>query len=218
MDLGCDWLPSLIRGMFFYLYMIIDVFSRKIVCWEIHSTENAGLGAAFLHKAILAEGCILDPPVIHADNGSAQKGYTIQAKLDALGVTKSYSRPGVSNDNPFSESLFRTCKYRPDYPGKPFHTIEASRIWVASFVRWYNHDHLHSSIRFVTPGDRHAGRDRAILENRDRVYREAKCKHPERWSGDSRNWDPAGPVWLNQPEVDADSKSTDEISALRKAG
>ena len=213
------WLPSQIRGMYFYLYMIVDVFSRKIVGWEVHSTESAELGATFIHKAILAQGCILKPPVIHADNGGAQKGYTIKAKMDALGVTKSYSRPRVSNDNPFSESLFRTCKYRPNYPGKPFESIEGSRQWVASFVRWYNYKHLHSGIRFVTPEDRHTGRDKDILENRDRIYRQAKQKCPKRWSGDTRNWDPEGPVWLNPPKTESDSKGSEHFpDGFRQTG
>nr|WP_255580739.1 DDE-type integrase/transposase/recombinase [Desulfopila sp. IMCC35006] len=106
------WLPSPIRGLYFYLYMIVDIYSRKVVGWEVYPVENADVAAKLLHKAILAEGCLLDPPVLHVDNGGPQKGFTMKAKLEALGVTPSYSRPRVSNDNPYSESLFRTCKYR----------------------------------------------------------------------------------------------------------
>jgi transposase InsO family protein len=109
--------------------------------WDIHPVESAELAAELVHKAILSQGCILNPPVLHADNGGPRKGYTMQAKLDALGVGKSYSRPRVSNDNPYSEALFRTCKYRPDYPSAPFASIEDSRQWVASFVHWYNYQH-----------------------------------------------------------------------------
>jgi len=116
--------------MYFYLYMIVDIYSRKIVGWEVNPVETAKLAAKLLHKAILAEGCLLNPPVLHADNGGPQKGFTMRAKLEALGVTPSYSRPRVSNDNPYSESLFRTCKYRPEYPVKGFDSIDAARKWV----------------------------------------------------------------------------------------
>jgi transposase InsO family protein len=112
------WLPAPIHGMFFYLYMIMDVYSRKVVAWEVHPMENAELAADLLHKAVLSERCVLNPPVLHADNGGPQKGFTMKAKLEALGVTPSYSRPRVSNDNPYSEALFRTFKYRPQYPVK----------------------------------------------------------------------------------------------------
>ena len=193
------WLSSPIRGMFYYLYMIVDIFSRKIVGWEVHPVESAECGAKLLHKAVLAEGCLLDPPVLHADNGGPQKGFTMKAKLEALGVTPSYSRPRVSNDNPYSESLFRTCKYRPEYPAHGFDGIETARKWVRKFVRWYNEQHLHSAIRFVTPGQRHRGEDESILANRHRVYRQAQQKQPNRWSGNSRNWQPVQEVWLNCP-------------------
>jgi transposase InsO family protein len=186
--------------MFYYLYMIVDIYSRKTICWEVHPFESADFGAKLLHKAILAEGCLLDPPVLHADNGGPQKGFTMKAKLEALGVTPSYSRPRVSNDNPYSESLFRTCKYRPDYPTHGFESIDTARKWVRKFVRWYNEDHLHSAIRFVTPAQRHRGEDETILANRRRVYEQAQQKHPNRWSGRSRNWQPVEEVWLNCPQ------------------
>ncbi len=194
------WLPSQIKGIYYYLYVVMDVYSRKIVGWEINSTETAQLGADFIHKTILAEKCIASPPVLHADNGGAQKGYTIKAKLEALGVIKSYSRPGVSNDNPYSEALFRTCKYHRSYPEKPFSSIEESRQWVSSFVQWYNREHLHSGIRYVTPEDRHCGRDLAILAKRKQVYEKARSKNPNRWSRQTRNWEAVDSVWLNRPK------------------
>lgn len=119
------------------------------------------------------------------------------ATLERLGVLASFSRPGVSNDNPFSESLFRTLKYRPEYPTRPFASLHAARSWVAGFVRWYNTQHLHSAIRFVTPDDRHSGREAAILAARQAVYEEARSERPERWSGAARNWDPITEVHLN---------------------
>ncbi len=194
------WLPSPIRGMYFYLYMIVDIYSRKVVGWEVNPVENADCAAKLLHKAVLAEGCLLDPPVLHADNGGPQKGFTMKAKLEALGVTPSYSRPRVSNDNPYSESLFRTVKYRPEYPVKGFDSIEAARKWVRKFVWWYNEEHLHSAIQYVTPSQRHRGEDVSLLARRHRIYQMAKQERPHRWSGESRNWEPVREVWLNCPK------------------
>jgi transposase InsO family protein len=186
--------------MFFYLYMIVDIYSRKVVGWEVHSMESGSHAGALVQKAVLSEGCLLDPPVLHADNGGPQKGFTMKSKLEALGVTSSYSRPRVSNDNPYSESLFRTCKYRPEYPVKGFSGIDAARKWVARFVTWYNEEHRHSAIGYVTPSQRHRGEDVVILAHRSQVYEEAKSRRPDRWSGKTRNWEPVGEVWLNGPE------------------
>lgn len=194
------YLHTHIRGMFFYLYMIVDVFSRKIVGWEVYARENSENAAIFIQKAVWSEGCLINPPVLHADNGSAQKGFTLVAKMQDLGIIASYSRPSVSNDNPYSEALFRTCKYRPDYPRNGFATIEDARKWVLSFVRWYNHDHRHSAIHFVSPSQRHCGQDREILKKRRELYETAKSLHPERWSGKTRNWNYIEEVWLNPYE------------------
>ncbi len=133
--------------------------------------------------------------------------------MEKLGITASYSRPRVSNDNSFSEALFRTCKYRPDWPIKGFATRADTQAWVKSFASWYNGEHLHSAIRFVTPDARHAGHDRATLANRYRtiLYAKARAQAPERWSGKTRNWQPAGPVWLN-PETDM------SVPEIRDAG
>ncbi len=195
------WMPGPITGMFFYLYLIVDIFSRKIVGWEVHERESADLAAVLIRQAVLAEGCTLRPLVLHADNGSPMKGATMKVTMEKLGITASYSRPRVSNDNPFSEALFRTCKYRPDWPTKGFATKAGAQAWVKSFASWYNGEHLHSAIRFVTPEARHAGRDRTTLANRDILYANARAQNPQRWSGKTRNWQPAGPVWLN-PETE----------------
>ena len=179
--------------------MIVDVFSRKIVGWEVH-TQESGLDASVLvQKAILSEGCILAPPVLHSDNSAPQKGFTLRAKLGALGVTPSYSRPHVSDDNPFSEALFRNVKYRPDYPYRGFEVLDDARNWVYGFVSWYNKEHHHSAIRFVTPVQRHNCQDLQILESRRHVYEKAKARNRERWSGSTRNWNPINEVWLNPP-------------------
>lgn len=162
------------RGMFYYLYLIMDVWSRKIVGYEVYEVESAECSAALFTQAYRAERMDPSGVVLHSDNGGPMKGATMVATLERLGVLASFSRPGVSNDNPFSESLFRTLKYRPEYPGKPFASLEAARSWVKDFVRWYNTQHLHSAIRFVTPEDRHAGREAAILAARQAVYEEAR--------------------------------------------
>lgn len=193
------WLSTPIQGMFYYLYMIVDVYSRKITGWEVQAVETGELAAELVHRAVLAEHCQLDPPVLHADNGGPQRGCTLRARMDALGITPSFSRPRVSNDNPYSEALFRTLKYSPAFPEHGFASVSAAREWVAVFVQWYNEGHLHSRSRYVTPADRHQLRDASKLKAREQVYQLAREKHPERWTGPTRNWQPTGPVWLNKP-------------------
>lgn len=163
------YLPTQVKGQFFYLYMVLDVYSREIVGWQVHVEESSDL-AADLMKAICQREGIQDQVTLHSDNGSPMKGATMLATLQNLGVMTSFSRPAVSNDNPYSESLFRTLKYRPDYPEKPFADLRAARDWVEHFVTWYNYEHYHSSIRFVTPQQRHTGEDRHILANRQQAY------------------------------------------------
>lgn len=196
------YVPTPVRGLFYYLYLIMDVWSRKIVGAEVYDVESAACAAALFAETCRAQ-CV-DPGglVLHADNGGPMKGATMVATLERLGVLASFSRPGVSDDNAFSESLFRTLKYRPGYPRTPFADIEAARRWVAEFVRWYNTQHLHSAIRFVTPEDRHAGRERTILAARQALYARARRQRPERWSGAVRNWEPVIEVHLN-PEPPA---------------
>jgi len=191
------YLTTPVRGIFLYLYLIMDVFSRKIVGAAVYECESADLAAALFLETCRAQH--LDPRgiVLHADNGGPMKGATMVATLERLGVLPSFSRPRVSNDNPFSESLFRTLKYRPEYPAQPFVDLADARAWVSAFVRWYNTTHLHSGIRFVTPADRHAGRDVALLAARHLVYAAAHRRHPERWSGRTSNWDPIVDVTLN---------------------
>ncbi len=137
------------------------------------------------------------PQPLHSDNGSPMKGATLLELLYKLGITPSRSRPRVSNDNPYAESIFRTCKYRPGYPAKGFKDLDAARLWVLEFVRWYNYEHKHSGIKFVTPVQRHTGMDKQILENRKRVYEMARKRHPERWTGATRDWTLEDEVWLN---------------------
>ena len=191
------FLATTITGLFYRLYLVMDIYSRKIVGWEIHENETAENASLLIRKACLAEGVNEKGLVLHSDNGSPMKGATMLATLQRLGVVPSFSRPSVSNDNPYSESLFGTMKYTPAFPSKPFESLEAARDWVYSFVRWYNEEHRHSGIQFVTPAQRHRGDERSILANRSAVYQAAKQRNPERWSRGTRNWAPVGAVWLN---------------------
>ena len=178
------WLPTSVKGLYFYWYMVLDIYSRKIVGHEVHVAESADLASLLLSKASLAEGLAGREVVLHSDNGSAMKGATMLATLEKLGIMPSFSRPRVSNDNAYAESLFRTCKYRPNYPRKPFDNVAQARDWTLKFVQWYNHQHKHSGLKFVTPAQRHDGRDAAILMHREQVYEAAKLRHPERWVSD----------------------------------
>ena len=198
------YLPAVITGRWFYLYLILDMYSRKIVGFEVHDSDDADHAAHLVKRTALAEGihAMLTKPVLHGDNGSTLKATTVLAMLQWLGVKPSYSRPRVSDDNAYVESLFRTAKYRPEFPDKGFADLNGARAWAARFVRWYNHEHLHSGIRYVSPAQRHAGRDKAILAARQEVYTQARERNPRRWSGDTRNWTPIGAVTLN-PERDA---------------
>ncbi len=182
------WLKSPVNGKFFYLYMMMDLFSRKITAWEVHETESGELASQLMKRGVLAEGCADTLQCLHADNGAIQKSSTLRATLEWLGVEPSYSRPRVSNDNALPEALFKTLKYRPDFSPDGYESIEAARQWCSTFVNWYNEEHKHSGIKFVTPAQRHRGDDTAILAKRHELYQQARNEHPERWSGKTRNW------------------------------
>jgi putative transposase len=191
------YLPTQVKGIYFYLYLFMDIFSRKIVGWQIYDAESSDVASEVMRDICERENIAPNQVVLHSDNGSPMKGATMLATLQALGVMPSFSRPAVSNDNPYSESLFKTLKYRPTYPRQSFESLIAARQWVSTFVHWYNHEHRHSAIRFVTPAERHAGLDAALLHKRVNVYEAAKKRHPERWSGTTRNWQPVRVVHLN---------------------
>ena len=191
------YLRSPVAGMFYYLYLFLDVWSRKIVGWAVLEQECNEEAARLFRQICANQG--LDPEglVLHADNGGPMKGATMLATLQKLGVVPSFSRPSVSDDNAFVESLFRTAKYRPGYPSGAFESLDAARTWVRGFVTWYNEEHQHSTIRFVTPAQRHEGRDVEILAHRHEVYQRARARHPERWSRGTRDWSPIETVTLN---------------------
>ncbi len=202
------YLPAQVMGRWFHLYLILDLYSRKIVGWEVHGSDHADHAAYLVRRTALAEGiaALGIKPVLHGDNSSTLKATTVLAMLNWLGVKPSYSRPRVSDDNAYAESLFRTAKYRPEFPAKGFADLDEARAWATGFVRWYNFDHRHSGIRYVSPAQRHAGDDHAILAARHALYTKARERNPARWSGNTRNWSPIDAVTLN-PERDCIIKS-----------
>ena len=198
-----------VRGQFYYLYLVVDVWSRKIVGWAVHEQESEQLAAELIREVVLREGVDGKQLVMHSDNGGPMKGATMLATLQWLGIVPSFSRPRVSDDNPYSEALFRTLKYRPEYPRVAFESLEATRQWVQGFVRWYNEKHRHSAIRFVTPSQRHSGEEQKVLRRRKEVYEEVRKENPSRWTGGVREWTPVGKVILN-PEARSSNRLNEE--------
>jgi transposase InsO family protein len=190
------YLPTVVAGIFFYLYLILDIYSRKIVGFEVHDREAATLSSRLIEQTLKSEEIDGTELVLHSDNGKPMKGATMLVTLQNLGVIPSFSRPSVSDDNPYSEALFKTAKYCPIYPTTPFATVEAWREWVKKFVTWYG-EQPHSGIKFVTPNQRHRGEDVEILSRRTEVYENAKRNNPVRWSGKTRNWEVIKKVRLN---------------------
>jgi len=214
------YLNSPIRGAYYYLYLVVDIFSRMIVGWTVEEEQNAEHSARLIDWACQEHGIARGQLSLHADNGAPVKGATLLATLERLGIAPSFSRPRVSDDNPYSESLFKTLKYRPSYPETAFSGIDQAREWVSRFVKWYNTEHLHSAIRFVTPSCRPLGLDKEILQKRAAVYENAKRLNPLRWSGPTRNWSPIAEVHLNPKketiktklEIAIDSGSGQQVS------
>ena len=195
-----SYLPSGVIGLHYYLYLFIDIFSRKIVGADVYDSENGTDAAELLQRSVWAEKCVGKDLVLHSDNGAPMKSFTLREKMYDLGIVTSRSRPRVSNDNPYSESMFKTLKYCPQWPSKGFSSLSEARSWVGKFVTWYNRDHQHSGIRYVTPNDRHTGLDEIILKKRQKLYELARKSKPARWSGSIRKWDLIKAVELN-PEV-----------------
>lgn len=198
------FLPCVVAGRWFYLYLILDLYSRKVIGWEAHDNDDADHAAHLVRRTALAEGIHMaaPKPVLHGDNGATLKATTVLAMLHWLGIKPSYSRPRVSDDNAYAEALFRTAKYRPEFPAKGFASLDEARAWGARFVHWYNVEHRHSGIGYVTPAQRHAGEDHGLLAARHEVYSRARAANPRRWSGATRDWTPCGAVTLN-PERDS---------------
>lgn len=192
------YLKTIIKGQFYYLYLFEDVWSRLIHAWEVHTCESGDVASEIM-KNLNSQQCLTGVH-LHSDNGGPMKSVTMLGTLQKLGVAPSFSRPQVSNDNPFTESLFRTLKYHVGYP-KSFKTIEEARKWVAKFVHWYNNEHRHSKIKYVTPMQRHTGEDKEILQRRKQTYEKARRKNPQRWSRGIRNWDHVDTVRLNPADA-----------------
>lgn len=184
--------------------------------WQVYEEEKGALAGELLRDLCHREGIPLQQLTLHSDNGSPMKGSSMLATLQQLGVMPSFSRPSVSNDNPYSESLFKTLKYRPKYPLKPFADVTEARQWGTSLVEWYNNEHRHSAIRFVTPAQRHDGLDKNLLDNRKVVYEAARSRHPQRWSGCTRNWQRVQAVHLNPDKAEAKESDTQEVIQTKK--
>ncbi len=199
------YLKSFVRGIYFYAYMVIDIWSREIVGWEIHNEESEDHAQKMFTRISYERD--LNGVKLHSDNGSPMKGATMLMTLYTLGVIPSFSRPRVSDDNPFSESLFKTIKYMPAYPGK-FKTIEDSRQWLANFVHWYNTKHKHSGIGYITPEERASGKEHEIMKMRNKVIQKAFKNNPQRWSNPPKKWDVESIVTLNKK-----GKIKEEIAA-----
>lgn len=210
------WLNAAVKGQYFKLYLIVDIFSRFIVSYEVWESEKAKYAEQLVRKGVLSQNLQGRPLVLHSDNGSPMKAATFLATLEKLGIQSSFSRPRVSNDNPYSESLFKTMKYCPKYPSKGFLSLQEAREWVQRFVKWYNYDHLHSGINFINPYQRHYGLDKEVLENRIKVYEEAKRQHPERWSRNTRDWSLPKYVALN-PVKESETESYNLTNNLMEA-
>ncbi|MNV25994.1 IS2 transposase TnpB [compost metagenome] len=191
------WMPSTVKGRYFYWYMVKDIYSRKLIVNEVHEAESSTHACQLVARGCLREQTAGKPVVLHSDNGSAMKGANLLVTMQELGLEPSYSRPRVSNDNAYAEALFRTAKYCPMWPEKPFDTLAQARKWVVRFVAWYNEEHRHSGLKYVTPAQRHRGLDHALLAGRKSLYEAARQCNPARWAKNTRNWTLADAVYLN---------------------
>jgi len=189
-----------VKLVYFYLYVILDIFSRYVVGWMIAEAENAGLAEQLVEQTCLKQGIAPNGLTLHADRGAPMRSKTLAQTLTELGIERSHSRPHVSNDNPFSEALFKTAKYRPAVPPRfasPAHAREVFR----SIFDWYNNQHRHSAITYLTPAVVHHGRAEAVLELQHRARMAAYLAHPERFvNGPPRRAGLPPAVWINPPE------------------
>jgi putative transposase len=200
------WLRTTVRGLFFFAYTIIDIWDRSIVKWAIHDHEDDELAKELFQAALEDNG---HPTVfVHSDNGHPMKGVSLLALFHELGITNSYSRPRVSDDNPFIESWFKTLKTHVTYPGT-FESTESARIWFANFVRWYNDSHTHSGLHFMTPLQVRTGAYSSIIKIRNKTMQNAFEKNPIRWSKNVRQLPENHVVYLN-PSVNTRLKLQQE--------
>jgi putative transposase len=194
-------LPGPRKWTRFYLYVLLDLYSRYVVGWRVERAENAVLAEELIEEACLKQGVRPGDLTIHADRGSPMTSKTLAQKLIDLGVAKSHSRPRVSNDNAFSESQFKTFKYRPDFPRR-FGSLEDSRLHCRRFFPWYNDEHYHSGICLLTPYQVHYGLAEQVLARRHQVLLDAYHQHPERFvNGPPQPLALPSAVWINEPEA-----------------
>jgi putative transposase len=194
------------KWTYFYLYVILDIFSRYVVGWMVADRESATLANQLIDQTCTKQGIPPGQLTLHADRGTSMKSKAVALLLSDLGVTKTHSRPHVSDDNPFSESHFRTLKYRPDFPGR-FGSIQDARSFCRSFFPWYNSEHRHSGIGLLTPESVHYGRAAALLDQRQCVLSHAYQAHPERFVRKPPT-PPALPsaAWINPPKNEPSEK------------
>jgi len=190
-----------VKWTYFYLYVILDIFSRKVVGWMLADAESATLAKQLVTQTCEKEGIIAEELTLHADRGSAMKSLALAELLANMGITKTHSRPHVSDDNPYSESQFKTLKYRPEFP-KTFGSIEDARAFCRQFFRWYNHEHRHSGIAMLTPVMMHSGHGQEVLDARMYVHMQAYTANPERFvrGAPRRQLVPAA-AWINPPKT-----------------
>lgn len=187
---------------YFYLYVIIDVFSRYVVGWMLTTCERAELAEAFIAETCAREGSTPGQLTVHADRGRAMRSKEVAQLLVDLGIEKSHSRPYVSNDNPFSEAQFKTVKYHPDTPER-FGSLEDARSWARGPFAWYNHKHHHTSLALLTPAQVHQGLTQRVLVARKRVLAATYAKHPERFvRSEPSPTAPPSEVWINPPQAE----------------
>lgn len=183
----------------FYLYVLLDIYSRCVVGWMIAEHESASLAKDLVETACTRQRVQRDQLVLHADNGGPMRAKSLALLLDELGVSASHSRPHTSDDNPFSEAQFKTMKYRPNYPNR-FGSIQDARAWARKFFAWYNEEHYHTGLNLLTPASVHDGQAQAICQQRQLVLRAAYAAHPERFSkGVPVVAAPPQAVWINPP-------------------
>jgi putative transposase len=202
------------KWSYFYLYVILDVFSRYVVGWMVALCESATLAEKLIRETCERQKITQNQLTIHADRGSSMTSKPVALLLSELGVQKTHSRPHVSDDNPYSESQFKTLKYRPDFPER-FGSVEDARAHVQAFMRWYNEEHHHSGLAMLTPSDVHHGRSDGRLAERQRVLEAAYTAHPERFvKGTPRVAAPPTAAWINKPtKSNAATSSTTNASS-----
>jgi len=196
-----------VKGLFYYLYLIIDIYDRCITGFRVEENQSSKLAADMVTDAVLKRGANTSNLVLHSDNGGPMKGSTMAVTLDKLGIIKTFNRPSVSNDNSYSESLFKTLKYQLQNPLGAFQSLEEASKWAGNFVKWYNEEHLHSGIKYVTPNQRFRGEDKDILKMRANLYKKAMTKKPSRWINKiTKNWNRIESVFLNKRKDQIDGQ------------